>query len=79
MGIFFTVNKKFDVDARKAFFAELSTRLEYMSEDIDEDTSDEHFAEMIEIINELRAQCVGVRVDRICKDNENKNPVEVKF
>ena len=41
MTTFFTVNTKFNDDARKAFFAELSTRLEMMSEGLDLETPEE--------------------------------------
>ena len=60
---FFVVNKKFDADARKAFFAELSTRLEYMAEDLREDTADTHFEEMADILAELRSQALHHRVN----------------
>jgi hypothetical protein len=74
--IFYTVNPKFNIDARKAFFSELSTRLQYMSEDINENTNDEIFVEIIEIVNELRSQCVNVRVDNIMQKDQTN---EVKF
>ena len=86
--MFYVGNKKFTEDARKAFFGELSMRLELMSEDIDIETPDSHFAEMIEIITELRAQALNVRVDKICAEAKAKEdpmqkfkdlPVTVKF
>lgn len=64
MTTFFTVNTKFNDDARKAFFAELSTRLEMMSEDLDLETPEEHFNEMFEILTELRNQAMHVRVSK---------------
>jgi hypothetical protein len=56
MDIFHLSNNKFVKDARKALFIELSTRLEMMAEDLDMETSDDHFVEMVEIIKELRVQ-----------------------
>lgn len=73
---FFVVNKAFEKDAQKAFFAELSTRLEYMSEDLNLETPDSHFDEMIEIITELRAQAQAERANQIMRDMPNN---EVKF
>lgn len=56
MDIFTVSNNKFVKDARKALFCELSTRLEMMAEDLDMETEDSHFVEMVEIIKELRVQ-----------------------
>lgn len=74
---FFTINKKFDVDARKAFFCELSTRIEMMAEDLDIETTDAHFDEMIEIITELKQQALAHRVSQI--NAQYQNAGEVKF
>lgn len=60
--IFYVVNEKFNNAARKAFFAELSKRLEYMAEDLREDTADTHFEEMADILAELRSQARQHRV-----------------
>lgn len=74
---FFTINKKFDVDARKAFFCELSTRIEMMAEDLDIETIDAHFDEMIEIITELKQQALAHRVSQI--NAQYQSAGEVKF
>ena len=74
--IFYVVNQKFNQDAYKAFFSELSTRLEYMSEDLNLETPDSHFDEMIEIITELRAQARSERVNKIMGNMPNN---EVEF
>lgn len=74
---FFTINKKFDFDARKAFFCELSTRIEMMAEDLDIETTDAHFDEMIEIITELKQQALAHRVSQI--NAQYQNAGEVKF
>lgn len=77
---FFTVNKKFDVDARKAFFCELSTRLEMMAEDLDMETPDSHYDEMIEIITELKQQALHHRVSNYpAVKIEYKSANEVQF
>lgn len=76
MTTFFTINKKFDVDARKAFFCELSTRLEMMAEDLDMETPDSHFEEMAEILAELKNQALAHRVSQINVKYEKK---EVQF
>lgn len=74
--MFYVGNKKFTEDARKAFFGELSMRLELMSEDIDIETPDSHFDEMIEIINELKVQALNVRVDKICAEAKAKDDMQ---
>ena len=74
---FFVVNKKFEMDAHKAFFNELSTRLEYMSEDLSQETPDSHFEEMAEILTELRAQAQAARAEKILQ--ANKIPVKIEF
>lgn len=71
MSTFFVVNKAFQKDAQKAFFAELSTRLEYMVEDLNLETPDSYFDEMIEIITELRAQAQAERTDKIVANMSN--------
>ncbi len=75
---FFTVNKKFDVDARKAFFSELSTRLEFMSEDLSLETDDSHFDEMFEILSELKHQALHHRCENQVPKITFRND-EVKF
>lgn len=76
MSIFYVVNQKFNQDAYKAFFSELSTRLEYMAEDLSLETEDSVFQEMEEIIAELRAQARSERVNKMMGNMPNN---EVKF
>lgn len=65
MTTFFTVNTKFNDDARKAFFTELSKRLEYMTEDLNLETPEDDFNEMFDILTELRNQAMHVRVSKV--------------
>lgn len=77
--MFLIANQKFATDARKAFFTELSTRLEMMAEDLREDTPDVHFEEMAEILEELRVQARDFRVDKICAEAKAKEDPMQKF
>lgn len=78
MDIFTVSNNKFVKDARKALFIELSTRLEYMAEDLDLDTEDSHFVEMMEIIKELRSQAQTHRSQQFMEKTLRTND-EVQF
>lgn len=77
MDIFTVSNNKFVKDARKALFIELSKRLEYMAEDLDMETEDSHFVEMVEIIKELRLQAQTHRnqqfMDKTLRANDEVN------
>lgn len=77
MDIFTVSNSKFVKDARKALFNELSLRLEMMAEDLDMETEDSHFVEMVEIIKELRVQAQTHRsqqfMDKTLRANDEVN------
>lgn len=78
MDLFTVSNNKFSKDARKAFFIELSTRLEFMAEDVTLDTDDSHFIEMVDIIKELRIQAQTHRSHTFMENAVRAND-EVKF
>ena len=78
MDIFTVSNNKFVKDARKALFIDLSTRCEYMAEDLDLDTEDSHFVEMMEIIKELRSQAQTHRSQQFMEKTLRAND-EVQF
>jgi len=81
--MFYLLNQKFQHDARKAVFSELSLQLEYCAEDLSLDTELSIFDEMIEIINELKTQATSHRVnkpsDPMQKFKDLPTPDEVKF
>lgn len=83
MNYFMVRNQKFNQDAAKAFFNELSTRLEYMAEDLSLETDDKHFQEMFDIIDELRKQANSHACNRILHEQDMQKfkdlPVSIKF
>ena len=79
---FFSVSGKFATDARKAFFSELSLRLEMMAEVLTMESKDEDFVEIIDIVQALKAEANSHRVDKILAEGAAKRAlkaVEVKF
>jgi len=62
--MFFLLNNRFEHDARKAVFSELSMQLEFCCEDLTLDTELSVFDEMIEIIAELKTQATSHRVNK---------------
>jgi hypothetical protein len=77
MTAMFCVSGKFAEDARKAFFAELSTRLEYMAETLTQETALSDFDEMIQIIQALRQEANAVHVEKLMAKRAAMD--EVKF
>ncbi len=82
--MFFSVSGKFAPDARKAFFGELSMRLEMMAEAMTLETKAEEFDELLAIVNALKIQAVAHQADRICEEMAAKRAAqqaknEVKF
>ena len=77
----FCVSGKFANDARKAFFAELSMRLEYLAESLTLESSLADFDEMTEIIAALRSQANGILCEKIMAEREaaREKMEEVKF
>jgi hypothetical protein len=57
--MFYLLNHKFQHEARKAVFSELSMQLEFCCEDLTLDTELSVFDEMIEIIAELKTQATS--------------------
>jgi len=83
--MFFSISGKFAPDARKAFFSELSMRLEMMAEVLTLETKADEFDEIAEIVAALKTQAVAHQADRICEEYAAKRAAqqakndEVKF
>lgn len=87
--MFYLLNNKFEHDARKAVFCELSTQLEYFCENLRINTELSAFDEMTELIAELKTQATSHRVNKpldevqklkeISVSTKFKTPDEVKF
>lgn len=77
MTAMFCVSGKYAEDARKAFFGELSMRLEYMAESLTQETPLQDFDEMIEIIQALRQEANAVYVEKMMAKRAASE--EVKF
>jgi len=77
--MFFSISGKFAPDARKAFFSELSMRLEMMAEVLTMESKNEDFDEIIDIVNALKTEANAHRVDKILEKRAAQNIVEVKF
>jgi hypothetical protein len=77
--MFFSISGKFAPDARKAFFSELSMRLEMMAEAVSLETKPADFDEIIEIVNALKTQATSYQADQILAEYEGKRAAEVKF
>ena len=79
--MFFLLNNRFEHDARKAVFSELSMQLEYYAEDLSLDTELQIFDEMIEIIAELKTQATSHRVNKPVDPMQKLKdlPISIKF
>lgn len=77
MTAMFCVSGKFAEDARKAFFHELSTRLEMMAEALHQETPADDFDEMIEILQALKQEANAVFVEKMMAKRAAMD--EVKF
>jgi len=77
----FCVTGKFANDARKAFFAELSMRLEYLAEGLTIESDLADFDEMTEIIAALKSQANEIVCEKIMAERESarEKMEEVKF
>jgi hypothetical protein len=79
--MFYLANQKFQHEARKAVFSELSMQLEYCAEDLTLDTELSVFDEMIALVTELKIQatshCVNKPVDPMQRYKDI--PVSIKF
>ena len=81
--MFYLLNNKFQHEARKAVFSELSMQLEFCCEDLTLDTELSVFDEMIEIIAELKTQATSHRVNKPTAQDPMQKfrdlPVSIKF
>jgi hypothetical protein len=80
--MFYLLNHKFQHEARRAVFSELSMQLEFCCEDLTLDTELSVFDEMVELINELKTQATSHRVNKPSQDPMQKFkdlPVSIKF
>jgi hypothetical protein len=77
----FCVSGKFANDARKAFFGELTMRLEYLAESLTLESALADFDEMTEIIAALRSQANEILCEKIMAEREaaREKMEEVKF
>lgn len=75
----FAVSGKFARDARKAFFAEMSMRLEMMAEVLEIDSKLSDFDEIIEIVKILKIQANSFYCDKILDERTAQKMQEVKF
>ena len=79
---YFGISGKFAADAQKAFFSELSLRLEMMAEVLSLESKEEDFVEMIEILEALKTQANSHQCDKIVAEHAAKRAAtsaEVKF
>jgi hypothetical protein len=76
--MFFSISGKFAPDARKAFFSELSTRLEMMAEVLSPATPESEFDEIIEIVTALKTQAISFQADRIVAEYAAKRAAQEK-
>ena len=77
----FCVTGKFANDARKAFFDELSMRLEYLAESLTLESSLADFDEMAEIVRALRSAANAVACEKIMAERQaaREKMEEVQF
>jgi hypothetical protein len=79
--MFYLANQKFQHEARKAVFSELSMQLEYCAEDLTLDTEITVFDEMLALITELKIQATSHRVNKVVDPMQKFKdiPVSIKF
>ena len=79
--MFYLLNNKFQHEARKAVFNELSMQLEFCAEDLNLDTELAVFDEMTELIAELKTQATSHRVNKPVDEMQKFRdlPVSIKF
>ena len=77
----FCVSGKFANDARKAFFGELSMRLEYLAEGLTLESSLADFDEMRDLLAALRPEANAVACEKILAERQaaREKMEEVKF
>ena len=74
-------NHKFQHEARKAVFSELSMQLEFCAEDLTLDTELSVFDEMLALVTELKIQATSHRVNKPVDPMQRYKdiPVSIKF
>jgi hypothetical protein len=74
-------NHKFQHEARKAVFSELSLQLEFCAEDLTLDTELSVFDEMLALVTELKIQATSHRVNKPVDPMQRYKdiPVSIKF
>jgi len=79
--MFYLANQKFQHEARKAVFSELSMQLEFCCEDLTLDTELAVFDEMLALVTELKIQATSHRVNKpVDLMQKYKDiPVSIKF
>jgi len=77
----FCISGKFANDARKAFFGELSMRLEYLAESLTLESSLADFDEMSDLLAALRSEANAVACEKILAERQaaREKMEEVKF
>ena len=76
----FCISGKFANDARKAFFGELSMRLEYLAESLTLESSLADFDEMSDLLAALRSEANAVACEKILAERQAAREMEeVKF
>jgi hypothetical protein len=79
--MFYLANQKFQHEARKAVFSELSIQLEYCAEDLTLDTEITVFEEMLALVTELKIQATSHQVNKPVDPMQRYKdiPVSIKF
>jgi len=79
--MFYLLNQKFQHEARKAVFSELSMQLEYCAEDLTLDSEITVFDEMLALVTELKIQATSHRVNKPVDPMQKYKeiPVSIRF
>jgi len=79
--MFFLHNQKFQHEARKSLFSELSMQLEYCAEDLTLDSEITVFEEMLALVTELKIQATSHQVNKPVDPMQRYKdiPVSIKF
>jgi hypothetical protein len=79
--MFYLANQKFQHEARKAVFSELSMQLEYCAEDLTLDSEITVFEEMLALVTELKIQATSHQVNKPVDPMQRYKdiPVSIKF
>ena len=79
--MFYLANQKFESEARKAVFSELSMQLEFCAEDLTLDSEITVFEEMLALVSELKIQATSYQVNKLVDPMQKYKdiPVSIKF